>query len=326
MGSFGEVRVGQYGNLPIAIKIIQFDGSEKEKLLIENEALLMSLCHHPSILQIYGISYPPPLDRRSTTAYLLLELGRLGSLWSYLCGVLSPSGVHHDVSFALSLAWISDIFSALSYLHQLKIIHRDVKAENVLLTLQMNCKLTDFGFAKQQLGSTSGSVTGSSSSLKGSFHFMAPEVKLTQKYSHRSDVDAGCVTAFQILSRSGPPIHDTRRNILLHASTFGPAISSFFNSCLQENPRDRISSAEASKLISEIQQTQNEPDPRHTSPGVPQSSPSRFKTAGKMPMDPQLSVPAAPPPPTAPPSELQLWIEDELSSYAGLCSFPSSAL
>jgi serine/threonine protein kinase len=319
MGSFGEVRVGQYGNLPVAIKILQFNGSEKEKLLIENEALLMSLCHHPSILQIYGICYPSAPDchgnSSTTTAYILMELGRLGSLWSYLNGDLNPLTPHHDTSLALSLAWMSDIFSALSYLHQKKIIHRDVKAENVLLTLQLNCKLTDFGFAKQQLGSTS----GSSSSLKGSFHFMAPEVKLTQKYSHRSDVYAACVTAYQILSRSAPPIHETRKNILLHASTFSPALSTFFNSCLQENPRDRISSAEALKLISEMQQ--NEPDPRHTPPsvglkiGLPVMPQPMIDTQPSNPVQPPV-----PPPPPAPPSDFRQWIENELSSYSGLTS------
>ena len=119
------------------------------------------------------------------------------------------------------------VFSAVNYLHEKGIVHRDIKAENILLhnsPYEFCVKLCDFGLAKQE--SLSGdtalpsmlSVTGA-----GTQPFMAPEVKNEslgkgRRSSSASDVFAMCITFIQILSRRLPiddvfgyqsQIHDT---------------------------------------------------------------------------------------------------------------------
>jgi serine/threonine protein kinase len=137
-GAFGEVTRGRYGTQDVAIKVIQSGGrglTDNEKTTIENEVLLMAHCHFPLILQLYGYCQ---VDAR--TVYLALEFCPSGSLWSYLDNKVN----HPSIPPNSSLAWISDIFSALKHLHDRGIIHRDVKAENVLLAEGLFCKLTSF--------------------------------------------------------------------------------------------------------------------------------------------------------------------------------------
>ncbi len=173
-GGFGEVRLGRYDNREVAVKIIESgeeSWGEKDRSYVENEVLLMSHCHHHSILQLYGYCYPDP-----RTVYLVMELCSEGSLWSRLQNTTS----FPEIPLSLSISWLCDIISALKYLHQHKIIHRDVKAENVLLASGLYCKLSDFGLAKQHLSES----LGSNHSRVGSLDFMSPEVKNGDKATH----------------------------------------------------------------------------------------------------------------------------------------------
>jgi hypothetical protein len=287
-GSFGEVRLGQFENRPVAVKIIQSQGDaflDKEKLVIENEVLLMSLCHHPSVLQIYGLCH-----HDSRTSYLVMELGSVGSLWRYL------SDMTHEIGSSLSLAWLGDIFSALSHLHQRKIIHRDVKPENILLTSQLQCKLTDFGLSKR-LESTFGT---SSTSIGGSFAYMAPEIRMNRKPTHRSDVYSAGIVSYQILSRStllsGGRI---RELILMYVSTYDQKMIQLFDGCLKENPLDRISSTECLKLVTEMQRRIGDEDPRLSQSPLPDAQV----------FDPLL--------PLVPGGPLCQWLEEKLSEISG---------
>jgi hypothetical protein len=287
-GSFGEVCVGQYGNRPVAVKIVRskhISLNKKEKLAIENESLLMSLCHHPTVLQIYGYCYPD-----SRTAYIIMELCSSGSLWSYL--TLRPQ----EISINLSFAWMSDLFSALSHLHHHKIVHRDVKPENILLTPppHLHCKLTDFGLSKQ-LESISGCSVSSTSS--GSLFYMAPEVRLQRRHTHRSDVYSAGITSYQLLSRSTTFPEGVKQRILTHVSTFDQSVQDLFLGCLADESSDRISSSEAFKMIVFIQQQQYE-DPR--------------MTFVNMTTSPTVVTPLTPP------SDLRNWLETLLSKFAVL--------
>jgi hypothetical protein len=259
-GAFGEVRRGRYGTRDVAIKIIQSGGrtlTENEKKTIENEVLLMSHCPFPSILQLYGYCQ---VDAR--TVYLVLELCPCGSLWSYL----DNKAKHPSIPPNLSLAWISDIFSALKHLHDRGIIHRDVKAENVLLAEGFFCKLTDFGLSKQQMESSLGRQ---STNAQGTLLFMAPEVRNDHKPTHRSDIYSVGVTAYQILNRSPPPRQRTRISVLNSFKSLPPVLKSLSDllvNCLEEDPKRRVSSEDAFEMISGIQESDESlKDPRHGS-------------------------------------------------------------
>jgi serine/threonine protein kinase len=264
-GAFGEVKNGQYGSRTVAIKIISSTGNsfkESEKKSMENEVLLMSSCSHPCVLQLYGYYKVNP-----RTWHLVLELCPRGSLWSYLSDKKHPS-----IPLNLSLFWMSEINCALCYLHQHRIIHRDVKAENVLLTDDLHCKLTDFGLSKQQMES---SFCTMSQTHAGSLAFMAPELKTGDaRPSHRSDMYAFGVTCYQILSRSPPPLSQPVKTIINYISTFdSPLLIEMITQALKELPKDRLSSTEMSQFLVSIQHSYEQQEPQL--PQHPPSDPSQ---------------------------------------------------
>jgi serine/threonine protein kinase len=254
-GSFAKVKRGQYSNQAVAIKITEVKGrgssfSASMKKAIENEALLMSLCRHPCVLSIYGYCEVDP-----RTTHLILELGCVGSLWS----VLEKTERIPSFPLSLSIAWIFDILSGLKYLHEQKILHQDVKAENVMLCDGLRCKLTDFGLSKQQLESSFG-VPSRHHDPAGTLCFMAPEVRMGSRSSHRSDVYSCGVTCFQILFRSTPTsLRSVNSEILpMLESVLGEeSWKRFARGCLAADCRERLSSREALELIGEIQKSAN---------------------------------------------------------------------
>jgi serine/threonine protein kinase len=143
---------------------------------------------------------------------------------------------------------MSEINCALCYLHQHRIIHRDVKAENVLLTDDLHCKLTDFGLSKQQMES---SFCTMSQTHAGSLAFMAPELKTGDgRPSHRSDMYAFGVTCYQILSRSPPPTTYTTKTIFIFISTFNSTLLfELMTGCLNEVSKSRLSSMETFEIL-----------------------------------------------------------------------------
>jgi tetratricopeptide (TPR) repeat protein/serine/threonine protein kinase len=289
-GHFAEVRRGKFRGNSVAIKILKskdLSFTEKERLALENEALLISMCDHPCILRIYGICC------QLNYAYIILELAELGSLGAYL------KDTRHNITIALSFAWMNDLFSALSHLHLHRIIHCDLKPDNLLLTRQLRCKLTDFGLSRQQLVSSSGF---NSSAIVGSFAYMAPEVIQRRRPSHRSDVYSAGVTSYQILSRLSPPAHDIRENVLIYVSTFGhPTVERLFGSCLQEKSRNRISSSEGLELVTMIQATFVD-----------------IRTAAEVTLPPHnLGHNQMTPQSPFLPSPIRLWLRETLSIYSG---------
>ena len=246
-GTFGKVVVGSFDSHTVAIKIIDLP-QESMKKVMENEVLLMSLCHHPSVLDVHGYCFPNPYQ-----AYIVMELVPFGSLWTNLS---KDSLRNVPFPLALSLAWINDICSAIQHLHTLRVIHRDIKAENILLTQQLFCKLTDFGIAKEQAQTTFHGVVTTS----GTHYFKAPEAH-DGKPTHRSDVYSMAITAYQILSRKSPNeniLDDIEYLSFLNIrriDEFVIPLQEYFNKSLQRNARMRINSAEAKIMIENLLQS-----------------------------------------------------------------------
>jgi serine/threonine protein kinase len=110
--------------------------------------------------------------------------------------------------------FISQILDGLAYLHSQNIVHRDMKADNILVDLEGTCKISDFGISKRSSMSSLFSVQNSTGltdillfpddiyndnvemSMQGTIFWMAPEVVHNQKrgYSAKADIwSLGCI-------------------------------------------------------------------------------------------------------------------------------------
>ena len=164
-GSYAAVYKGRtVGNTCCAIKmphphILSFENSLKS---YKDEIEIHSTLDHPSIVSFYDIYFiddnlPPLLimERMWISLYSFIEQKLLG-----------------DFLLLLKLHILLDVAKALSYLHSRNIVHRDVTLSNILLTKELNAKISDFGGA-QQLDTTKCSFERCS--VPGNFLYMPPE-------------------------------------------------------------------------------------------------------------------------------------------------------
>ncbi|XP_013785563.1 serine/threonine-protein kinase MARK1-like isoform X2 [Limulus polyphemus] len=138
-GNFAKVKLAKH--LPtgkeVAVKIVdktQLNPSSLQKLF--REVRIMKVLDHPNIVKLYQVI------ETERTLYLVMEYASGGEVFDYLVA-------HGRMKEKEGRAKFRQIVSALQYCHQKKIIHRDLKAENLLLDSEMNIKIADFGFSNE---------------------------------------------------------------------------------------------------------------------------------------------------------------------------------
>jgi serine/threonine protein kinase/Tfp pilus assembly protein PilF len=154
------------------------------------EAKATAALNHPNILSVYEI------DEKDDSLFLVMEYVEGQTLKSYLANLKTGTGV--PVQQAID--WIQKITQGLKAAHEKNIVHRDIKAENVMLTAQGELKLMDFGLAK--LKSTH-SLTTTGSSL-GTLAYMSPEQAQGLPADARSDLWSLGILFFEILTADLP--------------------------------------------------------------------------------------------------------------------------
>ncbi|KAF4075121.1 hypothetical protein AMELA_G00231040 [Ameiurus melas] len=135
-GNFAVVKLARHRvtKTQVAIKIIdktRLEASDLEKL--NREVKIMKLLNHPHIIRLYQVM------ETKNMLYIVTEYANNGEMFDYLAsnGHLSEDEARKT---------FGQIVSAVEYCHRHHIVHRDLKAENLLLDNKMNIKLADFGF------------------------------------------------------------------------------------------------------------------------------------------------------------------------------------
>ncbi|XP_034934827.1 serine/threonine-protein kinase mig-15 isoform X12 [Chelonus insularis] len=202
-GTYGQVYKGRHtktGQLA-AIKVMDVTEDEEEEIKLEIN-VLKKYSNHRNIATYYGAFVKKSPPGKDDQLWLVMEYCGAGSVTDL---VKSTKGQSLKEEW---IAYISrEILRGLSYLHSNKVIHRDIKGQNVLLTDNAEVKLVDFGVSAQ-LDRT----IGRRNTFIGTPYWMAPEVIACDEnpdatYDNRSDLWSLGITALE-MAESQPPLCD----------------------------------------------------------------------------------------------------------------------
>ncbi|XP_052125830.1 serine/threonine-protein kinase MARK2-like isoform X6 [Frankliniella occidentalis] len=202
-GNFAKVKLAKHipTGKEVAIKIIdktQLNPGSLQKLF--REVRIMKMLDHPNIVKLFQVI------ETEKTLYLVMEYASGGEVFDYLV-------LHGRMKEKEARAKFRQIVSAVQYCHQKKIIHRDLKAENLLLDSEMNIKIADFGFSNEF---TPGNKLDT---FCGSPPYAAPELFQGKKYDGPEvDVWSLGVILYTLVSGSlpfdGTTLRELRERVL----------------------------------------------------------------------------------------------------------------
>uniref|UniRef100_A0A672QBG4 non-specific serine/threonine protein kinase n=1 Tax=Sinocyclocheilus grahami TaxID=75366 RepID=A0A672QBG4_SINGR len=252
-GTYGQVYKGRHvktGQLA-AIKVMDVTGDEEEEIKAEIN-MLKKYSHHRNIATYYGAfikKNPPGVDDQ---LWLVMEFCGAGSVTDLIKNTKGNSLKEEWTAYICR-----EILRGLTHLHQHKVIHRDIKGQNVLLTENAEVKLVDFGVSAQ-LDRT----VGRRNTFIGTPYWMAPEVIACDEnpeatYDFKSDLWSLGITAIE-MAEGAPPLcdmHPMRALFLiprnpaprLKSKKWSKKFQSFIESCLVKNHNQRPSTEQLVK-------------------------------------------------------------------------------
>ncbi|KAI9121686.1 hypothetical protein K1719_008719 [Acacia pycnantha] len=189
-GGFGPVYKGQLPDgTVIAVKQLSSMSRQGNREFL-NEIGLISCLHHPNLVKLYGSCV------EGDQLLLVYEYMENNNLARALFGN-ENNRIHLDWSTRVRIC--IGVAKGLAFLHEesrLKIVHRDIKATNVLLDGNLNPKISDFGLAKLN----EGEKTHMTTRVAGTIGYMAPEYALWGHLTYKADVYSFGVLALEIVT------------------------------------------------------------------------------------------------------------------------------
>eukprot|EP00026_Physarum_polycephalum_P008229 Phypoly_transcript_08308.p1 GENE.Phypoly_transcript_08308~~Phypoly_transcript_08308.p1 ORF type:complete len:488 (+),score=56.60 Phypoly_transcript_08308:26-1489(+) len=191
-GTFGDVSRARWNGNEVAVKTLRTNGpnvGDKVLNLFLKEVSILSKLRHPSIVLFMGASITPKLT-------IVMEYHPKGSLYDLL-------HKHKEVlSYSQVVRMATEIAEGLNYLHSCspKIIHRDVKSSNILVTATKSIKIADFGISKETTAGSDSTMTG----FMGTSSYMSPEMIRGVKYTEKVDVYSFGVLLCEMYSHKIP--------------------------------------------------------------------------------------------------------------------------
>ncbi|XP_049603718.1 protein kinase Npk [Syngnathus scovelli] len=181
---------GSFGSVYRALWISQDKEVAVKKLLkIDKEAEILSVLSHKNIIQFYGAVLESP------NYGIVTEYASGGSLFEYLSSEQSE-----EMDMEQIMMWAIQMAKGMHYLHAeapIKVIHRDLKSRNVVMTADKVLKICDFGASKFLSHTTHMTVVGT-------FPWMAPEVIQSLPVSETCDTYSYGVVLWEMLTREVP--------------------------------------------------------------------------------------------------------------------------
>jgi predicted Ser/Thr protein kinase len=253
---------------PVALKFLpaEFTADADRKRRFFQEARAASAVNHPAIAQIYDV------DEADGQSFIAMELVEGKTVRALL------QARELDVLGAVTIA--AQVAEGLAKAHEAGIVHRDIKAENVVVTPDGHAKILDFGLAKlleteppkggapDELSHMETLARTQAGMVVGTLRYMSPEQARGQAVDHRSDIFSLGIVLYEMVTGqlpfSGATALDT-----LHAIAFEewrpatqvrpnvpPSLQRVITRCLRKRPDDRY--AETRELAADLRAVQRE--------------------------------------------------------------------
>ncbi|KAH8949079.1 hypothetical protein BDL97_10G011700 [Sphagnum fallax] len=235
---------------------------------VENEASLQPMLQHPNVVQFIGYAV------RGTQHLILTEL-MSKDLRLYRDENISEGQATPPLSLPLAVHIMLKIAEGMKYLQESRVMHRDLRANNVLINVVENkelytfssvqVKITDFGMSKLNLNNSRFTTMG-----RGNTQWRAPEVfqeeQNTEKYTNAADVYSFALVFYEVLTSEVPFANISKSQILgkircgerpiLPPDDYCPVhLSAFIKECWATRPEDRPKFPEICQRLRECEDT-----------------------------------------------------------------------
>lgn len=173
----------------VAIKVLRLDFRQNNDMMrrFRREALSATQLTHPNIVGVYDVGQSQEMN------YIVMEYVEGTDLKDYI----RQRGALHPIE---AVRIMMQIVSAIAAAHQNRIIHRDIKPQNILIDREGNVKITDFGIAVA-LSDTSLTQTNT---LLGSVHYLSPEQARGGMATIQTDIYALGIVLYELLTGRVP--------------------------------------------------------------------------------------------------------------------------
>lgn len=276
-GTFGTVYRGTYDGQDVAVKLLDWgeDGyaTEAETAALresfEKEVAVWHKLDHPNVTKFVGASMGTSELKIPQKKSASNESNESNSLPARACCVVVEyllggtlkgfliRNCRKKLTYKTVIQLALDLSRGLSYLHSQKIVHRDVKSENMLLNSQRNLKIADFGVARVEAQNPK-DMTGET----GTLGYMAPEVLDGKPYNRKCDVYSFSICLWEIyccdmpypnLSFSEISSAVVRQNLRPDIPRCCPsALANIMKRCWDPNPDKRPEMDEVVRLLEAI--------------------------------------------------------------------------
>lgn len=220
----------------VAVKQIVLPKQNRKDLII-NEILIMKEARHPNIVNFQN-SYLV----RNTILWVVMDLMEGGNLTEVI--------EKNKISEPQMSKIVYESLKGLVHLHEHDIIHRDIKSDNVLLDMNGNIKLSDFGFCARLTPDKNKRAT-----LVGTPYWMAPEVVNQKKYDVKVDIWSLGIMVIEMIEGTPPYLNEEPLKALYLIATIGtpklkdpskisPGLTSFLDVSLKVNAAERADGLE----------------------------------------------------------------------------------
>lgn len=244
-GGFGVVFKAKFRGQTVAVKKIHAHALMNTASIAEFQSEVAVLCtlRHPNIIGFVGACTRPP------NLMIITEFMARGTLFD----ILHQS--NERVTWPMRKKFALDTCKGMRYLHNSKLLHRDLKSSNLLLDKDYNCKVGDFGLTRFSKGTAAMQMTGQC----GTFQYMAVEVLANKPYSEKADVFSFGILLWEIVARKLPYFGMQPMQVGMAVLNQGlrptipkecpPSLAKLMRSCWDSDPSRRPSFSELVPIL-----------------------------------------------------------------------------